>query len=72
MVIYILNIDTAISTIIVAVMLAMIPLFSLIVWKNKHVKDLLFSGWTPIIFAMVISRLDCLVFIITCVSHPFL
>ncbi|KAG1471855.1 hypothetical protein G6F56_001889 [Rhizopus delemar] len=49
--------NTAISTIIVAVMLAMIPLFSLIVWKNKHVKDLLFSGWTPIIFAMVISSL---------------
>lgn len=37
-------------------MLAMIPLFSLIVWKNKHVKELLFAGWTPIILAMVISR----------------
>ncbi|KAG1151017.1 hypothetical protein G6F37_008322 [Rhizopus arrhizus] len=49
--------NTAISTIIVAVMLAMIPLFSLIVWKNKHVKELLFAGWTPIILAMVISSL---------------
>lgn len=48
--------DTAVSTIIVTVMLAMIPLFSLIVWKNKHVKELLFAGWTPIILAMVISR----------------
>ncbi|CAO3666141.1 unnamed protein product [Rhizopus stolonifer] len=49
--------ETFLCTIIVCVMLAMIPLFSFIVWKNKHVKDLLFSGWTPIIFAMVISSL---------------
>jgi solute carrier family 41 len=39
-------------------MLAMfgsIPFFALLVWRNPHVKDLLFSGWTPIIVAMLIS-----------------
>lgn len=38
-------------------MLSMIPFFGFIVWRNTHVKDLLFSGWTPIILAMVISSL---------------
>ncbi|OBZ86976.1 Solute carrier family 41 member 2 [Choanephora cucurbitarum] len=47
--------DTILSTLIFLVMLAMIPFFGLIVWRNKHVKDLLFAGWTPIILAMVIS-----------------
>ncbi|KAG1179192.1 hypothetical protein G6F70_000279 [Rhizopus microsporus] len=49
--------ETILSTVIVVGMLGMIPLFSVIVWRNKHVKDLLFAGWTPIIFAMVISSL---------------
>jgi solute carrier family 41 len=35
----------------------MIPFFGFIVWRNTHVKDLLFAGWTPIILAMVISSL---------------
>lgn len=38
-------------------MCALIPFLGLIVWRNRHVKDLLFSGWTPIILAMVISSL---------------
>lgn len=38
-------------------MLSMIPFFGFIVWRNTHVKDLLFSGWTPIVLAMVISSL---------------
>lgn len=38
-------------------MLALIPIFGLIVWRNTHVKDLLFGGWTPIVLAMVISSL---------------
>lgn len=38
-------------------MVALIPVFGLIVWRNTHVKDLLFAGWTPIILAMVISSL---------------
>ncbi|KAI9278076.1 hypothetical protein BY458DRAFT_74892 [Sporodiniella umbellata] len=49
--------ETFLCTIVVCIMLAMIPIFGLVVWKNKHVKDLLFTGWTPIIFAMVISSL---------------
>lgn len=38
-------------------MLALIPIFGLIVWRNTHVKNLLFAGWTPIALAMVISSL---------------
>lgn len=38
-------------------MFVSIPLFGLIVWRNKHVKSLLFSGWTPLIVAMIISSL---------------
>lgn len=38
-------------------MISLIPLFGCIVWKNKHVKDLLYTGWTPIICAMVISSI---------------
>ncbi|RCH84290.1 hypothetical protein CU098_001816, partial [Rhizopus stolonifer] len=49
--------DSILSTLIFLVMVAMIPCFGFIVWRNKHVKDLLFSGWTPIILAMVISSL---------------
>lgn len=47
-----------ISTIFFIVMIGfLLPLFGFIVWHNTHVKELLFAGWTPIIFAMVISSL---------------
>ncbi|CEP15330.1 hypothetical protein [Parasitella parasitica] len=49
--------ESIFSTVIFLIMLSMIPVFGFIVWRNKHVKNLLFSGWTPIILAMVISSL---------------
>lgn len=49
--------ESIFSTLVFLVMLALIPVFGLIVWRNTHVKDLLFAGWTPIILAMVISSL---------------
>jgi solute carrier family 41 len=48
--------DSLLSTLVFLVMFAMAPLFGYIVWTNKHIKDLLFVGWTPIVCAMVISR----------------
>ncbi|KAI8098998.1 uncharacterized protein BX664DRAFT_288844 [Halteromyces radiatus] len=36
-------------------MLMSIPFFARSVWQNKHVKDLLYSGWSPIMLAMLIS-----------------
>jgi solute carrier family 41 len=36
-------------------MFGSIPFFGISVWRNHHVKELLFSGWTPIIIAMLIS-----------------
>ncbi|KAI9245468.1 hypothetical protein EDC94DRAFT_628300 [Helicostylum pulchrum] len=50
-----INIETQLSTYLLLVMFGSIPFFGLSVWRNKHVKDLLFSGWTPIIIAMLIS-----------------
>ncbi|KAF1799222.1 hypothetical protein V8B55DRAFT_1448896 [Mucor lusitanicus] len=49
--------ESILSTIIFIIMLSMIPFFGFIVWRNTHVKELLFAGWTPIILAMVISSL---------------
>lgn len=48
-------IETQLSTFLLLVMFGSIPFFGISVWRNKHVKDLLFSGWTPIIVAMLIS-----------------
>jgi solute carrier family 41 len=50
-------IESLASTFIFLIMVSMIPFFGFIVWRNKHVKSLLFAGWTPIILAMVISSL---------------
>lgn len=47
--------ETQTSTWLLLIMFGSIPFFGLAVWKNPHVKDLLFSGWTPIIIAMLIS-----------------
>lgn len=38
-------------------MVALLPGAAALVWTNRSVKELLFSGWTPIVSAMVISRL---------------
>ncbi|KAG2175137.1 hypothetical protein INT44_007625 [Umbelopsis vinacea] len=53
--------DTLFSTFLFLGMMISIPFFARAVWKNKSVKDLLWSGWTPIIAAMFISSLSGLV-----------
>lgn len=52
-----LYIDSLLSTVLVIVMVALLPGAAALVWTNRSVKELLFSGWTPIMSAMVISRL---------------
>lgn len=42
-------------------MIMSIPCFGRAVWKNATVKDLLYSGWSPIISAMFISSFAGLV-----------
>ncbi|KAG2218783.1 hypothetical protein INT45_000320 [Circinella minor] len=51
------RINTMFSTIVFIVLTLSLPLFGYMVWKNKHMKELLFAGWVPIIIAMVISGL---------------
>ncbi|KAF7728310.1 hypothetical protein EC973_006251 [Apophysomyces ossiformis] len=49
--------ESLVDTFILFGMLALVPVFGFIVWRNKHVKDLLYVGWTPLVVAMVISSL---------------
>ncbi|KAI8971820.1 hypothetical protein BDF20DRAFT_886653 [Mycotypha africana] len=49
------NIESNLCTMSLLVMFFSIPFFGLAVWRNKYVKDLLLTGWTPIIIAMLIS-----------------
>ncbi|KAI7904211.1 uncharacterized protein BX663DRAFT_504314 [Cokeromyces recurvatus] len=49
------HLDTYLSTLLLIIMFCSIPFFAFFVWKNSFVKDLLFSGWTPLIIAMLIS-----------------
>ncbi|ORZ02784.1 hypothetical protein BCR43DRAFT_482157 [Syncephalastrum racemosum] len=49
------SMDTMLSLGLLFVMVASVPFFGKSVWKNGTVKELLYSGWTPIIFAMLIS-----------------
>ena len=49
------NLETSLSTWLLLSMFVSIPFFGLSVWRNHHVKDLLLSGWSPIILAMLIS-----------------
>ncbi|KAI8972758.1 hypothetical protein BDB01DRAFT_809173 [Pilobolus umbonatus] len=50
-----INIDTSLSIWLLVVMLISIPFFGYLAWRNPHVKDLLFTGWTPVVVAMFIS-----------------
>lgn len=52
---HLLDIETSLSSWLLFLMFGSIPFFGLSVWRNRHVKDLLFSGWTPIVIAMLIS-----------------
>jgi len=54
--------DSILSTVLVIVMGALLPGAAALVWTNRSVKQLLFSGWTPIMSAMVISSLSGVVF----------
>ncbi|KAI8074736.1 hypothetical protein BC940DRAFT_329270 [Gongronella butleri] len=53
--------DTNLSLMAILAMLVSIPFFARAVWQNKHVKDLLLSGWSPIMIAMLISSFAGLV-----------
>ncbi|KAL1935025.1 hypothetical protein VTP01DRAFT_4165 [Rhizomucor pusillus] len=51
------HMESLFSTVVFIIMGSFVPLFGFMVHRNKHVKDLLFAGWTPILVAMVISSL---------------
>ncbi|KAL0080378.1 hypothetical protein J3Q64DRAFT_1759747 [Phycomyces blakesleeanus] len=55
------RLDSKLSLFLLIGMIISIPFFAKSVWKNKHVKNLLYSGWTPIILAMLISSFAGLV-----------
>ncbi|KAH8554316.1 hypothetical protein BGW37DRAFT_249274 [Umbelopsis sp. PMI_123] len=50
------HMDSILSTVLVVVMVVLLPGAAALVWTNRSVKQLLFTGWTPIMCAMVISR----------------
>ena len=52
-----LYLESILSTVLVIVMVVLLPGAAALVWTNRSVKQLLFTGWTPIMCAMVISRL---------------
>ncbi|CAO3659660.1 unnamed protein product [Umbelopsis vinacea] len=56
------HMNSLLSTVLVIVMVALLPGAAALVWTNRSVKELLFSGWTPIVSAMVISSLSGVVF----------
>ncbi|KAI9245862.1 hypothetical protein BDA99DRAFT_543509 [Phascolomyces articulosus] len=55
------SVDSTLSLGLFIAMVFSIPFFARAVWKNKHVRELLYSGWSPIIFAMLISSFAGLV-----------
>ncbi|CAO3691628.1 unnamed protein product [Umbelopsis ramanniana] len=56
------NMESILSTVLVIVMVVLLPGAAALVWTNRSVKQLLFTGWTPIMCAMVISSLSGVVF----------
>ena len=36
-------------------MLVLIPVWCIIAYRNEHTKQVLYSGWTPVVSAMAIS-----------------
>ncbi|KAF7721141.1 hypothetical protein EC973_005364 [Apophysomyces ossiformis] len=55
------HLDSMLSLWFLVAMIISLPFFAKAVWKNIYVKDLLYSGWTPIILAMLISSFAGLV-----------
>lgn len=55
--------DVWLSPLVVVGYLLSLPLWIWLASRNKHTKEVLYSGWTPVISAMMISRLVSLTFI---------
>ncbi|KAI8393262.1 uncharacterized protein BYT42DRAFT_550494 [Radiomyces spectabilis] len=53
--------ESKLSLVLLILMILSVPFFAKSVWRNMYVRDLLFSGWSPIIFAMLISSFAGLV-----------
>ena len=45
-----------VDPLILCILLLLIPLWWVLTYRNKHTRDVLYTGWTPVIGAMVISR----------------
>ncbi|CAO3640746.1 unnamed protein product [Cunninghamella blakesleeana] len=56
-----LCLETMVGFLLMIGMILSIPFFAQSVWNNRHVKDLLYSGWSPIMIAMLISSFAGLV-----------
>lgn len=64
-----LYLESILSTVLVIVMVVLLPGAAALVWTNRSVKQLLFTGWTPIMCAMVISRSVQFLFVSECLWH---
>ncbi|ORZ18084.1 solute carrier family 41 member 1-like protein [Absidia repens] len=53
--------DSFLGLTLMICMVFSIPFFARSVWQNSHVKDLLYTGWSPIMIAMLISSFAGLV-----------
>jgi len=53
-----IHLDTSpwICTMIIVLFLLLIPLWCYIAKNNTYTREVLFTGWTPVISAMAISR----------------
>jgi solute carrier family 41 len=54
-------IESPFPTILMVLLLSLLPLWVFIVFSNEHVRDILHSGWTPLLAAMGISTVGGLV-----------
>ncbi|ORY48196.1 MgtE-domain-containing protein [Rhizoclosmatium globosum] len=50
-------IDSSIGVLLIVFSLSLLPLWVFLVLRNKHVKDVLMTGWSPLFTAMLISSL---------------
>ncbi|KAJ3121692.1 hypothetical protein HK100_012274 [Physocladia obscura] len=54
-------IETAVPVLLVVFILSLLPLWVFVVLRNIHVKDLLQTGWSPLVMAMAISSIGGIV-----------
>ena len=52
---YTIDNSTWICSLCIVTMLALIPIWSFVANHNKYTKQVLYSGWTPVVSAMAIS-----------------